>query len=131
MTEELENLINTAILMAQELQEFVDDAKESVEGGYQEDPLQATQDLLKDWEAAYAACGFSEQDHFTTARAAASIRYPDKHGMPAPGQRVYAKFEYPDRPVLATPIHADGSHLIDGQSIYLPVQWWMALLEVG
>jgi hypothetical protein len=54
---EIENLVHVAILMAQELQEFVDDAKEAVEGGYQEDPLQATQELLKDWEAAYRLSG--------------------------------------------------------------------------
>jgi hypothetical protein len=71
MTPEIQHLIDIALLMAQELQEFVDDAIEAVEGGHQEDPLQATQALLKDWEEAYATADLSEEDHFLDARAAA------------------------------------------------------------
>ena len=46
----LQELMVVAILMAQELQEFVDDA---IEAGGGENALPATQELLRDWEAAY------------------------------------------------------------------------------
>jgi hypothetical protein len=52
---------------------------------------------------------------------------PETDGMPAPGQRVlmyYRGDAGPVGPVLCTPIHADGSHLIDGKSIYAPIVCW-------
>lgn len=54
MTPELHRLIQTAILMAQELQEIVDDAKQASD---EPDAMQATQDLINDWEEAFAAAG--------------------------------------------------------------------------
>lgn len=62
-----ENLIDTAVLMAQELQEFVDDA---IETSGDSNSLEGTQDLLKDWEAAYAACGFHDDERFAGLRRA-------------------------------------------------------------
>lgn len=57
--------------------------------------------------------------------------YPDgDKNMPAPGQRVYALFSGTANPVIATPIHADGSHLIDDQSIYSEVLCWAPLTEL-
>ena len=48
--------------------------------------------------------------------------------MPLPGQRVLAKCIDHDGNVTAatamTPIHADGSHELNGQSIYLPLHSW-------
>lgn len=61
MTPAEQRLIDVALLMAQELQEFVDDA---VVSSGDENSLPATQELLKDWEEAYAACGLTEEDHF-------------------------------------------------------------------
>ena len=61
MTEAEQRLIDVDLLMAQELQEFVDDA---VACSGDEKSLQATQELLKDWEEAYAACELTEEDHF-------------------------------------------------------------------
>lgn len=71
MTPEIEKLIDIAILMAQELQEFVDVAIECSDSNSAE---LATQELLKDWEEAYAACGLTEDDHFLEARAAAAAQ---------------------------------------------------------
>ena len=68
MTPAEQRLIDVALLMAQELREFVDDAV-ACSGG--NNSLPATQELLKDWEEAYKACGFSEEDHFHLERAAA------------------------------------------------------------
>lgn len=65
----IRHLIDTAILMAQELQELIGDA---IEASGDEKAMQATQDLVEEWEAAYAACGFDEEDHFQEARAAAA-----------------------------------------------------------
>ena len=139
MSPEIQKLIDVAILMAQELQEFVDDAIDAVEGGYQEDPLQATQELLKDCEAAYAASGLSEADHFIEERAAAAAigwHFPngndDLANMPAPGQKVILFYESEDGshtgPVISTPIHADGSHrFADGAHVYRPCVKWHAL----
>lgn len=53
--------------------------------------------------------------------------------MPAVGERVLAVYEREDGsrslPVVTTPIHADGSHLIDGQPIYRPLACWMPIPE--
>lgn len=68
MTEAEQRLVDVAILMAQELQEYVDVGIEC--SGSNEAEL-ATQELLKDWEEAYAACGFVEGDHFLPEQAAA------------------------------------------------------------
>ncbi len=54
----------------------------------------------------------------------------DVEKMPSPGQRVLMYYQGdngPTGPTLATPIHADGSHLIDGESIYAPIICWHAL----
>jgi hypothetical protein len=67
MTEAEQHLVDTAVLMAQELQEFVDDAIET-SGDF--NSLEGTQDLLKDWETAYAACGFGEDERFAGLRRA-------------------------------------------------------------
>jgi hypothetical protein len=69
MTEAEQRLIDVAVLMAQELQEYVDVGIEC--SGSNQAEL-ATQELLKDWEAAYAAVGLTEDDHFVEARAAAA-----------------------------------------------------------
>jgi hypothetical protein len=60
-----ENLIDTAVLMAQELQEFVDDAIET-SGDF--NSLEATQKLLKDWVNAFGICGFGADDRFAGLR---------------------------------------------------------------
>jgi hypothetical protein len=54
MTEAEQALIDIAILMAQELQEYVDVAIECAGSNSAE---LATQELLQDWERAYAAAG--------------------------------------------------------------------------
>lgn len=123
MTTAQQRLIDIAVLMAQELQEFVDDAKDAVEGGYQEDPLTATQELLADWEEAYGACGLTEADHFKEYR---GWHYPkdndDLENMPAPGEIVVLFYEGEDGnpvgPVICTPIHAEGLHIVNGRNIY-------------
>lgn len=58
MTEAEQHLIDVAVLMAQELQEYVDVG------------IVATQELLKDWEEAYAACQFDEGERFAGLRRA-------------------------------------------------------------
>lgn len=52
MYSELHDLIEVAIMMAQELQDFVDTAIESSGDG---DALLSTQELIEDWERAYRA----------------------------------------------------------------------------
>lgn len=51
--------------------------------------------------------------------------------MPAPGEKVLRYYEgalgQPIGPVLSTPIHADGTHLINGESIYCKTLWWMPI----
>lgn len=59
MTEAEQHLIDVAVLMAQELQEYVDVAIDCAGSNSAE---LATQELLNDWEAAYAACGFHDDD---------------------------------------------------------------------
>jgi hypothetical protein len=59
MTEAEQALIDIAILMAQELQEVVEDA---IAASGDPDSLGATQELMEDWELAYKACGFSEEE---------------------------------------------------------------------
>lgn len=54
MTEAEQRALDVAVLMAQELQEFVDDAIEAEDNP---NALAATQELLKEWEAAYEAAG--------------------------------------------------------------------------
>lgn len=49
-----DNIMLIATLMAQELQEFVDDA---IEASGDPDSLKATQELIADWELAYATAG--------------------------------------------------------------------------
>lgn len=68
MTDAEQRLIDVAILLAQELQEYVDVAIECAGSNSAE---LATQELLQDWEEAYKACGFHEEDHFLVERAAA------------------------------------------------------------
>lgn len=65
MTEAEQHLIDVAILLAQELQEYVDVAIECAGSNPAE---LATQELLQDWEEAYKACGFHEEDHFRVER---------------------------------------------------------------
>jgi len=52
---------------------------------------------------------------------------------PSPGQRTlhYYRGENgePAGPVIGTPVHANGSHTIDGHSIYSPLVRWMPLPE--
>ena len=68
MTPEHQKLIDVAILMAQELQEFVDDACDDAD-----DPnaLAATQELLKGWQSAYDAAGLGWLNHFAAEHSAA------------------------------------------------------------
>lgn len=66
MNDEERRLIDVALLMAQELQEYVDVAIECAGSNSAE---LATQELLKDWEEAYKACGLTEEDHFQEASA--------------------------------------------------------------
>ncbi len=54
MTEAEQNMVNVAILMCQELQEFVDEA---IEASGDPNSLEATQELINDWEAAHKAAG--------------------------------------------------------------------------
>lgn len=68
MTEAEQHLIDVAILLAQELREYVDVAIECAGSNSAE---LATQKLLQDWEEAYNACGFNDEDHFLVERAAA------------------------------------------------------------
>ena len=130
MTEAEQSLIDIAILMAQELQEYVDVAIECAGSNSAE---LATQELLKDWERAYKACGFSEEGHWMSPMLCTTSEWvwPNEgRDMPAPGQRVLMYYQGdngPTGPTLATPIHADGSHLIDGESIYAPIICWHAL----
>lgn len=49
-----DNLMLIGVLMAQELQEFVDDA---IQASGDPDSLKATQELIADWERAYQAAG--------------------------------------------------------------------------
>lgn len=85
MTEAEQRLIDVALLMAQELQEFVDDA---VVSSGDENSLQATQALLRDWEEAYAACGIYDE-----RPAPAGWRFPPD--MPADGQRILHTYLHP------------------------------------
>jgi len=70
MTEAEQHLIDVAILLAQELQEYVDVAIECAGSNSAE---LATQELLADWEEAYKACGFNEEDHFRVERAISPV----------------------------------------------------------
>ena len=51
--------------------------------------------------------------------------------MPAAGQMVVNVYQKHDgtlsQPIISTPIHADGSHILAGKNIYRPIVWWMAL----
>ena len=67
MTEAEQHLVDTAVLMAQELQEIVDDA---IEASNNPLAMSSTQELLADWEAAYAACGFHDDERFAGLRRA-------------------------------------------------------------
>lgn len=62
-----QQLIDAAVLLAQELQEIVDDAIEASDNPH---AMSSTQELLKDWEAAYAACGFYDDERFAGLRRA-------------------------------------------------------------
>lgn len=64
MTEAEQHLIDVAILLAQELQEYVDVAIECAGSNSAE---LATQMLLEDWDEAYKACGFFDEYHFRAA----------------------------------------------------------------
>ncbi len=134
MTEAEQRLIDVAILMAQELQEYVDVAIEC--SGNNSAEL-ATQGLLNDWEEAYRAAGITEEQCFVLEKAAACWRYPPN--MPAPGQRVLHTYETETADgkkgessvILGTPIHADGSHMINGEPIYKPVVRWAPVPETS
>ena len=127
MTEVEQRLIEVALLMAQELQEFVDDA---VSCSGDENSLQSTQELLKDWEEAYAACGLTEEDHFQEARAAADRispwRFPPD--MPEDGQRIVQTYAVPiggeSWPILCK---YNAAHQ---RKHCLPIVRWMAIPEV-
>ena len=67
MTEAEQHLIDVAVLMAQELQEYVDVAIDCTGSNAAE---LATQELLNDWEEAYAACGFHDDERFAGLRRA-------------------------------------------------------------
>lgn len=67
MTEAEQHLIDVAVLMAQELQEYVDVGIECTGSNAAE---LATQELLKDWEEAYAACQFDDDERFAGLRRA-------------------------------------------------------------
>lgn len=88
-------LIDIALLMAQELQEFVDEA---VQSSGDDTALSSVQDLLGDWEEAYKACELGEEDHFQLERAAADRitpwRYPPE--MPPEGARVLFTYRTDD-----------------------------------
>ena len=54
--------------------------------------------------------------------------------MPKPGQLVLKYFYGDDNetligPIISTPIHADGSHIYNGKSIYKDTIWWMPIPE--
>lgn len=65
------------------------------------------------------------QATLTVSKNPTDWRWPkgDKN-IPAPGQRVLAFFPGIAEPIIATPVHADGSHLINGESIYSKVICW-------
>lgn len=50
---------------------------------------------------------------------------------PAPGQtvlKIYLQEDgKPSPPIVATPIHTDGSHIYNGKYIYRPTLWWMPI----
>ncbi len=54
-----------------------------------------------------------------------------KHAMPNPGERVVLYYRHDDGrlggPVIGTPIHANGSHILDGKNIYKPTVYWLRL----
>lgn len=54
--EEIIELLDIAVMMAQELQEYVDDACES---SGDDSAAAGTQALLREWETAYNDCGLS------------------------------------------------------------------------
>lgn len=56
ITPEIQRLVDVALLMAQELQEFVDDACDAEDD---DTALASTQELLADWEEAYQASGIT------------------------------------------------------------------------
>lgn len=51
--------------------------------------------------------------------------------MPAAGEQVLRIYEGPDgkpsNPIVSTPIHEDGSHILDGAYIYRRTLWWMPI----
>lgn len=55
MTPEQEQLIEVGTLLAQELTEIIEDAREA---SGDDNALASTQSLLDDWERAYKACDF-------------------------------------------------------------------------
>ena len=134
MTEAEQHLIDVAILLAPELPEYVDVALECAGSNSAE---LATQELLAEWEEAYKACGFHEEDHVRVERGISPmlcttsewVSLDDPRNMPAPGQRVLAYYRSPIGivgPVVCTP--ADGGHFIliqyDG---YCPIICWHAI----
>lgn len=54
MTQDVDQVLLIGCLMAQELTEFVDDA---IEASGDPDSLKATQELIADWERAFAEAG--------------------------------------------------------------------------
>jgi len=127
MTEAEQHLVDVALLMAQELQEYVDVAIEC--SGSNSAEL-ATQELLKDWEAAYAAVGLTEEDHFKKYR---GWHYPksnhDTQNMPPAD--TYAVGYYIDEsgnecgPVILR-FSGDVADLV---SQYQPITRWHAISE--
>ena len=117
MTEAEQRLIDVALLMAQELQEFVDDAV-SCSGG--NDSLPATQSLLRDWEEAYKACGIYDE-----RPAPAGWRYPPD--MPPEGSRVLFTYRTDDGesdPIVG--VYNKGYY----ETYCQPMVRWMAIPEV-
>lgn len=54
--------------------------------------------------------------------------------MPEPGQRVVAYYRDDDGsvvgPIIGTPIHTNGSHILGGESIYKPTVAWMPIPDL-
>lgn len=127
MTEEEHRLIDVAILLAQELQEYVDVAIECAGSNSAE---LATQELLNDWEEAYKAAGLSEEDHFQLERAAAGRTTPWRYppDMPAEGQKILHTYEHPEcemGPVVST------YNAATQQANCWPIVRWMAVPHVA
>ena len=65
MDNSINRLLDISLLIAQELDEFVEEAKRCSNDG---NAMEDTQQLLSDWKTAYKATGLTEDDHFQWAR---------------------------------------------------------------